>query len=121
LKYGFRHNASIALLYHDVKEDTKNELPVLPSEVLGLINGMTFEGGFKEERIELWGRPNEVILLKLYDKVSNLMDGHWMDEEKERVYLEHTTNILVHVEKNFPPLMICDIARVVINAKVGDA
>ena len=42
-----------------------------------LVREMTFES-FQEEVEHLWSRSAEARLLKLYDKVSNLLDGSWM-------------------------------------------
>jgi len=45
---------------------------------------MTFEGGSEQEIVEIWDKPTEIRLYKLYDKVSNLLDGAWMKDEKRK-------------------------------------
>ena len=48
-----RINGAIALLYHDVLEDTTKGLPDnLPSKVVEMISDMTFHGGIEEENIK---------------------------------------------------------------------
>lgn len=71
----FRRISSMALLWHDTLEDTSLDLPSDASEtVIELVRGMTFSS-FEEEQAHLWERPLEIRHLKLYDKVSNLLDG----------------------------------------------
>jgi hypothetical protein len=58
---------------------------------------LTF-GSFQEEMEHLWGRSEEARLLKLYDKVSNLLDGSWMSTQKWNAYVEHTLKLAGQVQ-----------------------
>ena len=102
-----------ALLWHDTLEDTTLPLPQdAKDEVKALVEEMTFRS-FKEEKQLLWGRSDMTKLLKLYDKVSNLLDGGWMSARKWNDYVEHTVKLTEFVEKNYGELNIVRIARVV--------
>ncbi|HLC74090.1 MAG TPA: hypothetical protein VJH20_05655 [Candidatus Nanoarchaeia archaeon] len=104
------------LLYHDVLEDTTKELPEhLTSRVKELINHMSFSGGSAQEMEEIWTKPIEVKLYKIYDKVSNLLDGTWMDSEKRAKYEDYTKKLCEEVIKEYKKLNILSIAREVIN------
>jgi hypothetical protein len=103
-----------ALLYHDILEDTTKELPEgLDEKVKQAVKDMTFEGGSKQEMEEVWTKPKAVRLYKLYDKVSNLLDGIWMDDEKWDKYVEYTMKLYEDVECNYGELNITRIARTV--------
>jgi hypothetical protein len=113
LSPAFRRIGSLALLWHDTLEDTTLPLPSTTSEeVVRLVQGMSF-ASFDEERVELWNRPREIQLLKLYDKVSNLLDGAWMKAEKWNIYVEHTLRLAAAVEASFGLLGIVKIARAI--------
>ena len=108
-----RERGALALLYHDILEDTTAKLPAeTPEEVAALVRGMTFEST-DEEMDKVWDRGEEVILLKLYDKVSNLLDGHWMVAETRERYASYTSRLLRHVERRFGELNITRMARAV--------
>lgn len=103
-----------ALLLHDILEDTTAPLPDnLSEDVTRLVQEMTFKS-FEEERKLLWGKPIEVKLLKLYDKVSNLLDGSWMTWEKRARYAAHTARLTSHVESVYGLLNIVKIARMIL-------
>ena len=107
-----------ALLFHDLIEDTTVVLPDwLSSESVSLIRQMTFFGevGSTEiEKREIWSRPPIVRLLKLYDKVSNLLDGLWMSDEKwNGQYAPYVLHLANDAETNFGDLNIVRIARAV--------
>lgn len=109
-----RENGYKALLYHDILEDTNAPLPSdTPKEVVQLVKDMTFES-FESEMQEIWNKSDEVKLLKLYDKVSNLLDGTWMSPEKKKLYIEYTRRLTEEVEKIFGDLNIVRIARTII-------
>ncbi len=115
---GERENYALALLLHDVKEDSKMELPEwLPLKVRELVELMTFsgkEGSTEIEKKEIWNRPPIIRLLKLYDKVSNLMDGSWMIDEKwNDQYVPYVQKLADDVEANFGNLNIVRIARAI--------
>lgn len=92
-----RWDGALALLYHDVLEDTTKGLPNgLSAKVVDYVNGMTFSG-IEEEMIEVWNKGDEIVLLKLYDKISNLMDAIWMKDESLRDYESYTEKLLEKV------------------------
>ena len=102
-----------ALLWHDTLEDTTLDLPPgIPDVVAKLVEGMTFSS-FQEEQEKLWVRSAEIKLLKLYDKVSNLLDGAWMKDEKWNIYVQHTLCLATEVEGHFGTLNIIRIARAI--------
>lgn len=102
-----------ALLWHDTLEDTTLNLPPdTPDVVAKLVEGMTFSS-FQEEQAELWERSAEIKLLKLYDKVSNLLDGAWMKDEKWNAYVQHTLRLATAIEEIYGNLNITRIARAV--------
>jgi hypothetical protein len=94
------------LLRHDVVEDSTCGLGNnISAEVTRLVEGMTFHGGSKEERVEVWKRPLIVWWLKLYDKWANLADGAnpggWMETRGEKYrldYIRFTHDLLEAVE-----------------------
>ena len=95
-----RNEGIMALLYHDLLEDTTKELPEwLSPRIEYLVKEMTFEDGSKQEMEEIWNKPNEVKLYKLYDKVSNLLDGSWMDETKRKNYENYTGKLCEEIKK----------------------
>lgn len=113
-----RHDGALALFYHDIAEDTTAPLPRwLSEEVVRLVHNMTFFGGFKEEVDGIWSKSPFVRLLKLYDKVSNLLDGRdtWMPKKDDPLYRQkyegHTLQLCADAEKNFGKLNITIIAR----------
>lgn len=109
---GLRWRGSLTLLYHDVLEDTKYKLPNdLEKRVVANIKEMTFMGGFKEESLTLFQKKKEIILYKLYDKISTLLDAVWMKSEKLREYKHFTNKILKIVENEYGDLNITKIAR----------
>lgn len=106
-----RIQGSQVLLYHDVLEDTEAGLPKWVSgEVKSLVYGMTFESS-EDEWENLWERSREIRLLKLYDKVNNLMDGIWMKQGRRQQHLDHLKKLCEDVEKNYGELNITRLAR----------
>lgn len=112
-----RTNGSIALLWHDTLEDTSLPLPPgTEGTIADLVEGMSFKS-FDEEREMLWGRPIEIKLLKLYDKVSNLLDGQWMKAEKWNAYVSHTLKLASEVEQTYGNLNIVKMAKAIAVSK----
>lgn len=102
-----------ALLLHDVLEDTTAGLPEgTPTEVIKLVEGMTFVSSDEEMEL-IWTRSQEVKLLKLYDKVSNLLDGSWMSQEKRERYAAYLVALCDDVEPHYGQLNIMRIARAI--------
>jgi len=102
------------LLLHDILEDTTGGLPDgTLSEVAKLVAGMSF-ASFTEETELIWEQSQEIRLLKLYDKVSNLLDGSWMSPEKRQYYAEYLSQLCDDVESNYGCLNIIQIARAIL-------
>jgi (p)ppGpp synthase/HD superfamily hydrolase len=105
-----RENGYLALLYHDVLEDTTANLSGLPEKVNYLIKQMTFKD-FSAEMRAIWTKEPDVKLLKLYDKVSNLLDGSWMNNLKRRIYIDYTRKLAKEVEEIYGNLNIVRIFK----------
>ena len=102
------------LLYHDVLEDTNLPLPEWLSErVKNLVGEMTFHGGMAQEMKEVWSKSKETKLYKLFDKVHNLLDGAWMDDEKRMNYEKYTRRLCEEVEKHYEDLNIIRMAETI--------
>lgn len=113
-----REKCALALLFHDVRENTTMKLPEwLPQDTIELVELMTFTsepGSTEIEMREIWNRPVIVRLLKLYDKVSNLLDGSWMSDEKwNDQYVPYVLQLVDDVEKNYGQLNIVRMARAI--------
>jgi len=106
-----REEGALALLYHDILEDTFEQLPpLLPERVKEIIKQMTFQGS-EQEMKEIWNKPKEIKLYKLYDKVSNLLDASWMDAEKLKKYRDYTYGLAHDVEAQYGNLNIHKLAN----------
>lgn len=111
LPESIRGEGSQALLYHDVLEDTTAELPIwLSKKVKFLIKEMTFNSSEDEWKM-LWDKDKQVRLLKLYDKVSNMTDGIWMEQTRRQQHLKHLRKLHENVEQNYGELNIVRFAR----------
>lgn len=121
-----RETGALALLWHDVAEDTTQGPESIPDwicshkdrlVVVELVRQMTFTGEAGSTAIEIqeiWDRPPIIRLLKLYDKTSNLLDGTWMSDEKwNEQYVPYVLELADDVEANFGKLNIVRIARAV--------
>lgn len=75
---------------------------------------LTFEDFYQELR-DIWKRPAEVRLLKLYDKVSNLLDNTWMSKRTKQLYIPYTKKLNHDVRHIYGELNITTIADAVIN------
>ncbi len=121
LSEGLRIRGSRALALHDILENT--DAALVPGhieykdsefwEVYKLVGEMTFDS-FAKETEEIWERSPESRLLKLYDKVSNLLDGSWMNVEKRAIYEEFVTRLIADVERNYGALNIVRIAKAIV-------
>lgn len=113
LSEDLRRDGAQALLLHDVLEDTTATLPPVSERVRALVTEMTFKNS-QEEMELIWTRSKECLLLKLYDKVSNLLDGSWMDARKRAVYIAYTGRLMSEVERHYgTDLNILRMARAV--------
>ena len=106
-----REEGVVALLYHDVPEDTTKGITHLSPRLQELVNHMTFAGGSSQEMQEIWSKPTEIRLYKLYDKVSNLLDGSWMDEKKRTQYQIYTQTLCEDVVRHYGQLNITLMAK----------
>ena len=70
---------------------------------------MTFDS-FDEGTELIWERSPEVRLLKLYDMVSNWLDGAWMFSERRTIHRAHIAKLAEDVKQNFGYLNIVQIA-----------
>jgi hypothetical protein len=73
---------------------------------------MTF-ASFSEEREQIWKCSETARLLKLYDKVSNLLDGSWMADAKWDDYVAHTESLGLFASQRFGDLNIVRITRAI--------
>jgi (p)ppGpp synthase/HD superfamily hydrolase len=102
-----------ALLLHDILEDTTFDLPEeTPEDVALIVRGMTFVS-FDEEVKLIWERSDEVKLLKLYDKTSNLLDSTWMSFSKREQYEEYLIDLCLDTEPVYGELNIHRIAKAI--------
>ncbi|MFL5803378.1 MAG: hypothetical protein ACJ8CR_16755 [Roseiflexaceae bacterium] len=113
LPESIRYPGYLALLWHDILEDTQLGLPpdVRP-EVRTLVEEMTFVN-FEDELARLWERSDTTKLLKLYDKTSILLDAAWMSDARWNLVVEHTQKLLAFVLPNYGELNIVRMARAI--------
>jgi hypothetical protein len=84
--------------------------------MLRLVEEMTFTS-FEEERENIWSRSERAQLLKLYDKVSNLLDATWMTDSEWDEYVTHTNRLTRLAVERFGELNIVRIARAITMAR----
>ena len=113
LPENIRYHGYLALLWHDTLEDTSLPLPndIHPA-VRQLVEEMTF-ANLDDEFAHLWTRSDTTKLLKLYDKVSQFLDGTWLSDTRWHQLLEHTRKLQTFVEATYGELNIVKIARAV--------
>ncbi|MEK7620065.1 MAG: hypothetical protein AAB413_02390 [Patescibacteria group bacterium] len=105
LPESIREPGALALLYHDILEDTSSPLPEgLPPKTVELINDMTYEN-FKQEVDAVLLKGPEVQLLKLYDKVATLYDGA-LRSFRYPEWLDFTEKLIERVEEAYGELNI---------------
>lgn len=86
----------------------------LPPRVKQLVEMMTFQEGIWQEAEEVWSKPPEVRLYKLYDKVSNILDGLWMVQKEsgyKEKYYAYTTRLREDAQTNYGELNITRITE----------
>jgi hypothetical protein len=110
-----RVNGALALLWHDLLEDTAESLPEGTLEkVRLLVEQLTF-ASTEEEYEHIWERPVEVQLYKLYDKSSNKMDAAYPMAEGKRARKDaHLLRLAAAVEAEYGTLNIVKIARALV-------
>lgn len=112
LPQALRQDGAQALALHDVLEDTTLALPPdLSPRVRRLVELMTFPGGTAQEVVEVWARPPEVRLLKLYDKTCNMMDDRFLPEPRRRKARAYVRKLAADGDARFPGTNIVTLAR----------
>jgi len=110
-----RYKVAIALLFHDLFEDSTKGLPNdLPpewvDEITQIVKEMTYENGLPQEVVELWQKSPLTILAKLFDKYHSLTEhAAWMPHHRPiegRLFLDHSRKVAAYVEKHFGRLHI---------------
>ncbi len=108
-----RYDGYLALLWHDTLEDTNLSLPENTKiDVQQLVQEMSFES-FKEERERIASCSDTIKLLKLYDKVSILLDAIWMSDTKWNQLVEYASELCDFVYRRYGELNIVKIAKAV--------
>lgn len=107
-----RDRGAKVLLLHDAPEDTAADLSSFDWQTRQRVEAMTFES-FDEEMNHLPNCEPETKLLKLYDKVHNLMDGTWMPPAKRAIYTTFTMYLCEEVEREYGSLNITKLARAI--------
>ncbi len=109
------------LLNHDLLEDTSASL-ILPKDerlrakITTNVKDMSKKPGESKDE-EFWrliNSNNEIILFTLYDKVSNLLDGAWMDDVTKTMYTSYVRVLADNAFKIYGDLNIVKIARSII-------
>ncbi|MBI3589592.1 MAG: hypothetical protein HY093_04255 [Candidatus Liptonbacteria bacterium] len=112
LPENIRIPGAYALLFHDVFEDTSADLPNdLPEEVRRLVDEMTYQGGFEEEKVAVLSKPPLIQLLKLYDKTATLYDGGDFYPQILGEWIEFMKKLVTTVERVYGQLHITLLAR----------
>lgn len=109
---------ALALLFHDVLEDTTVPLPdTLPPEVKELVAKLTVAkeakynySSWEKEKRTITHKPPLIQLLKLYDKVSSLYDAS-VKEERYQEWVRIVEEMTTTVEKTYGTLRIVLMAR----------
>lgn len=110
LPENLRYEGAEALLLHDILEDTDAPLPPCSGSVERLVKELTFKNSAESMQL-IFERSDEAKLLKIYDKVSNFLDGAWMDPDKKEKNLEHIKKLSDMARERFGELNILKIAR----------
>lgn len=107
-----RTRGAIALLQHDLLEDTTAPLhPSTTAEEQRLVEEMTFVN-FEEEVERVWERSPECRLCKCYDKVSNLLDMNWQTNKREQ-YVAYTRRLIAEARERYGDLHITRITAAI--------
>lgn len=108
-----RYDGYLALLWHDILEDTNMSLPEnTRKDVQNLVQDMTFKN-FNDELERIESCSETIKLLKLYDKVSILLDAIWMSDSKWNQLVEYTLELCDFVFRKYGELNIVKIAYAV--------
>jgi (p)ppGpp synthase/HD superfamily hydrolase len=111
LSEDIRYPGAIALLWHDILEDTQLPLPEQTRPgVRDLVQEMTF-ASLDEEFERVWERSDMAKLLKLYDKVSQFLDGTWLSDTRWNKLVQHTRKLEQFVTTTYGVLNIVTLSR----------
>lgn len=114
-----RKDGILALLYHDILEDTNRLLPEWLSDRVGyLVDQMTYHRGNMETPKDIWKQEPEIRLYKLYDIVNNLLDGSWMDEQKRTEFKAKAARLCNDVETLYGEINITRLAKSLLNGNL---
>ena len=106
-----RYPGAIVLLWHDILEDTQRPLPPHTQPIIqNLVQEMTF-ASLDEEFEQLWQRSDTTKLLKLYDKVSQFLDGIWLADARWNQLVRHTRQLEQFVVTTYGELNIVRLSR----------
>lgn len=118
LPESIRIPSTLALLLHDILEDTTVKLPeTLDKETNKLINAMTVEkeaqynfSSWAKEKQTILDKPIHIQLLKLYDKTATLYDCV-LPEKRFKEWTDVVEKLAENVEKAYGTLNIVILAR----------
>lgn len=114
-----RHDGALALVCHDLLEDTNAGLPEgLPERAAEWVRQMTFKGKMKEYEPQIWQREPFVRLLIFVEKFNTLFDGNWMSDDRLRYHCEFLTRLADDVEGNFGTLNVVVTARALVRHRL---
>jgi hypothetical protein len=109
-----RKDGALALLFHDVLEDTTAGIPTdLPGHVRMLIQDLTYDN-FQEEVTQTLQKPPLIQLLRLYDKTATLYDGD-LNPKRYQEWIDFMEKLIATVEKEYGELNIVLLARALIS------
>lgn len=109
-----RNDGALALLFHDVLEDTTAELPAdLPKNIAALIRDLTY-ANFQEEVKQTLEKPPLIQLLRLYDKTATLYDGD-LNPKRYQEWIDFMEKLIVVVKKEYGELNIVILAMALIS------
>jgi uracil DNA glycosylase len=110
LPESLRDDGAVALLFHDVLEDTSAPLPKsLSPESVRLIKDMTYKN-FQDEVAGTLAKDSAVQLMKLYDKVATLYDGS-LRSFRYPEWLDFTEKLITNVERKYGQLNIVILGK----------
>jgi hypothetical protein len=117
LSADIRYPGAIALLWHDTLEDTRLPLPEQTRPLVrDLVQEMTF-ASLDEEFARVWERSDMTKLLKLYDKVSQFLDGTWLSDRRWEQLVQHTRKLEQFVATTYGELNIVRLSRALVRTR----
>ena len=110
-----RVKVAVALLGHDMPEDTHLRLEELPFWIkkynaLKLVEALTFDES-EDKFAKIWELGDEVILAELFDAVGNLLCAKGVKPERMTYRRAMVGKMVVHIGHIWPDLDILKIAK----------